>query len=149
MGYYSDLYGLAAEQQVFRKDAEAITDSIAEQLMEILDIDLAGSISESRGGICYGTALYDDGEEPELDVHLNPNRIVEPDDDYWLEEKHKKFALLLSIDTEREDLIEDARKAIQAAQGLGLTLIRSEYHPGIGQPPVIQFSLDAEKDSAS
>ena len=48
MSYYSDLYGVAVEQGDFRKDAEAITDSIAERLMETLDIDLAGSISESR-----------------------------------------------------------------------------------------------------
>lgn len=147
MEYHRDLYGVPADQDFFLDHEEALIDPIADRLIDILDVDLEGCYSESRGGICYSTAFEEDVEEPELDVHLHPNHIIESDGDYWLEEQHQEFALLLSVGSEHKDLIDETRAALRDASDLNLTLIRSTFSPDLGgdQPRIVEFELVAKK----
>ena len=115
--------------------------------MDLLDVDLEGCYSESRGGICYGSVSDPKVEMDELEVHLHPNHIIESDGDYWLEEQHQEFALLLDIGSTRKDLIEEIRTALRGAPDLNLTLIRSTFDPDLDgkEPRVVEFELGAEE----
>ena len=145
MKYYKDLYGVRADQRTFLKEEKALIDPLAERLMELLDVDLEGCYSESRGGICYGNAFDPEVEMEDLAVHLHPNHIIESDGDYWLEEQHQEFALLLSIGSEHKELIDETRAALRGAPDLNLTLIRSTFDPDLDgdQPRVVEFELGA------
>ena len=83
----------------------------------------------------------------ELAVSLHPNHIIESDGDYWLEEQHQEFALLLSIGSEHKDFIDEARAALRGAMDLNLTLIRSTFDPDLDgdQPRVVEFELGAKE----
>lgn len=168
MEYFSDLYGVRADQETFIKREEEVIRPLAKKLSEILNIEMNSSYSDSRGGICYDIArelggLDEDEEDddeyfrkleelekdlppPEIDVHLAPNRIIEPDDDYWLEENYQEFAWLLSIGSPHKERIEEVRQAIAAAKDLDLTLIRSTYNPDLGGEGrrTVTFSLKRE-----
>ncbi|MEO3429715.1 hypothetical protein AAFN88_12695 [Pelagibius sp. CAU 1746] len=158
MEYFGDLYGVRADQETFIKREEEVVDRVAERVMEVLDVEMHGSISDSRGGICWDIDLPPkaaDGDENRkellflIDVHLAPNRIIEPDDDYWLEEDYQEFAWLLTVGSCRRERIEETRKAIAAAKDLDLTLIRSTYDKDLGPrggPPTVTFSLKSEPE---
>jgi len=152
MEYFKDLYGVRADQETFIKREEEIIDRVAERVMEVLDIEMRSGISDSRGGICWDIDRPAEAADDEerwflIDVHLAPNRIIEPDDDYWREEDCQEFAWLLSVGSCRRERIEETRKAIAAAKDLDLTLIRSTYNedlsPGGGLPSVT-YSLKPE-----
>lgn len=147
MKYYEDLYGVTADQRTFLKEEESLIRPLAERLMDLLDVDLESCYSESSGGICYSTEPDPEVEMEELEVHLHPNHIIESDGDYWLEEQHQEFALLLDIGSEHKDLIEDTRAALRDAADLNLTLIRSTFDPDLDgdQPRVIEFELGAKE----
>lgn len=156
MEYFDDLYGVRADQETFIKRGEEIIDRVAERVMEVLDIDMHSTLSGSRGGVCWDLGLppeEEDGDENpkerrlRFNVHLSPNRIIEPDDDYWREENYQEFAWLLSVGSCHRERIEEARRAIAAAKDLDLTLIRSTYDENLGPgggPPTVTFSLKPE-----
>ena len=161
MEYFKDIYGVRADQETFIKREEEIIDRVAAGVMEALDIEMHGSLSDSRGGICWdidwGFEEWDGEEELDdddileehpsgLDVHLAPNHIIEPDGDDWREEDYQEFAWLLSIGSHHKERIEETRQAIAAAKDLDLTLIRSTYHPDLGGEGrrTVTFSLKPE-----
>ncbi|MGD1878336.1 MAG: hypothetical protein ACFB13_12665 [Kiloniellaceae bacterium] len=156
MEYFDDLYGVRADQDTFIKREEEVIDRVAERVMEVLDIDMHSTLSGSRGGICWDIDLppeeADDDRTAEerhfqLVVSLHPNRIIEPDDDYWLEEDYQEFAWLLSVGSSSEDRIKETRKVIAAAKDLDLTLIRSTYDKDLGPrggPPIVTYSMKPE-----
>ena len=145
MQYNKDLYGVTADQRTFIEEEEALIDPIAKRLMGVLDVDLHGHHSDSRGGICYRSTFA--GSLDGLQVSLHPNRIIEPDDDYWLEEEYQQFALLLRIGSETKSLVDRARSAIKIASDLNLTLVRSTYSADLegDQPDVVEFELGAKE----
>jgi len=156
MEYFKDLYGVRADQETFIKREEEIVDGVAERVMEVLDIDMHSTLSGSRGGVCWDIDRppeeADDDRSAEeryfqLVVSLAPNRIIEPDDDYWREENYQEFAWLLSVGSSSEECIEETREAIAAAKDLELTLIRSTYRENLGpggDRPTITFLLKPE-----
>lgn len=155
MEYFKDLYGVPADQDTFIKREEEVVDRVAERVMEALEIEMRSGISDSRGGVCWDLDLPPKkrgGEDPKerslrFNVHLAPNRIIEPDDDYWREENYQEFAWLLSVGSCHSELIEEARKAIAAAKDLDLTLIRSTYDEDLsprGGPPIVTYSMKPE-----
>ena len=146
MQHYDDLYGLLADQRVFIEEEEALIDTLAERLAELLDVDLEGYYSEAQGGECYRRAFPEDKGFEHLHIYIYPNHIVEPDGDYWLEEDLREFALLLNIGSATKSLVEGARAAIKGTPDLNLTLIRSIYSPDLrgDRPDVVEFSLSPE-----
>ena len=146
MQYYKDLYGVTADQRTFIEEEEALIDPIAKRLMGVLDVDLHGHHSDSRGGIFYSSTSAQEAPE-DLDISLHPNHIIEPDDDYWLEEEYQQFALLLRIGSETKSLVDRARSAIKIAPDLNLTLVRSTYSPDLegDQPDVVEFELGGKE----
>ena len=154
MEYFDDLYGVRADQETFFTRQVEIIDRVAERVMEVLHVDMHSCHSGSRGGVCWDLDLppkAEDGEDAKervfrMDVHLAPNHIVEPDDDYWLEEGYREFAWLLSVASCHRERIEETRRAIAAAKDLDLTLIRSIYSPDLDDTSrdVVTFSLKPE-----
>ena len=76
MQYHEDLYGIQVDEEAFRENESATTGALAERLMDVIDVDLGGFYSESRGGVCYKSS-YDE----EIDVLIAPNHVVERDDE--------------------------------------------------------------------